>query len=49
MLDCLRKGKARGWADVVSLETDPDLEPIRDDPAFRALLDEFRRPGGQRP
>ncbi len=48
-LDCLRKGKARGWTDVVKLETDPDLEPIRDDPAFRALLAEFPRPGGQRP
>jgi tetratricopeptide (TPR) repeat protein len=47
-VDCLRQGKARGWADVVSLEIDPDLEPIRDDPAFRALLAEFRRPGGER-
>jgi hypothetical protein len=27
---------------VVSLEIDPDLEPIRDDSAFRALLAEFR-------
>jgi tetratricopeptide (TPR) repeat protein len=48
-LDCLRKGKERGWADVVSLETDPDLEPIRTDPAFQALLAEFRRPGTKRP
>jgi serine/threonine-protein kinase len=48
-IDCLRRGKARGWADVVSLETDPDLEPIRSDPAFRALLAEFRPPGEKRP
>jgi serine/threonine-protein kinase len=48
-LDCLREGKRRGWADVGSLETDPDLEPIRTDPAFQALLAEFRRPGGKRP
>jgi hypothetical protein len=43
-LDCLREGKRCGWADVHSLETDPDLEPIRTDPAFQALLAEFRRP-----
>ena len=42
-LDCLRKAKERGWADVVSLKTDTDLEPIRNDPAFKALLDELRR------
>jgi len=48
-LDSLRKGKQSGWADVVSLETDPDLEPIRTDPAFQALLAEFRRPAEKRP
>ena len=48
-LDCLRKAKERGWADVASLEKDTDLEPIRDDPAFQALLEEFRRSDGQRP
>jgi len=48
-LDCLRKGRERGWADVVSLETDPDLEPIRTDLAFQALLGEFRRPAEKRP
>ncbi len=41
-VECLRLGKARGWADVVSLEIDPDLEPIRHDPSFQALLAEFR-------
>ena len=48
-LDCLRRGKQRGWADVVTLETDPDLTPIREDPPFRAWLAEFRRPGASRP
>jgi len=48
-LDCLRKGKQSGWADVVSLETDPDLEPIHNLPAFQSLLAEFRRPGEKRP
>jgi eukaryotic-like serine/threonine-protein kinase len=46
-LDCLHKAKERGWADVESLKTDTDLEPIRNDPAFQALLGEFRRPGGK--
>jgi serine/threonine-protein kinase len=48
-LDCLRKAKERGWADVASLEKDTDLEAIRNDPAFQALLREFRRPGEKRP
>ncbi len=48
-VDCLRTAKARGWTDVVTLETDPDLEPIRDDPAVRAVLAAFPRPPGTRP
>ena len=36
-IDCLREAKKRGWADVVSLETDTDLEPIRNDPAFNRV------------
>jgi tetratricopeptide (TPR) repeat protein len=43
-IDCLRKGKERGWSDVASLETDPDLAPIRNDAAFQALLAEFAHP-----
>ena len=46
-LDCLRKAKQRGWTDVVRLEIDPDLEPIRNDPAFRTLIAEFPRPGAK--
>jgi hypothetical protein len=42
-IDCLRAAKKRGWADVVSLETDTDLEPIRNEAAFKALLDELRQ------
>ena len=48
-IDCLRRAKALGFSDVVGLETDPDIEPIRDDPAFRALLAEFPRPPARRP
>ena len=42
-VECLKKGKNDGWSDVVSLEIDPDLEPIRNDPAFQALVAEFRK------
>ncbi len=43
-VDSLRKARERGWSDVVSLETDPDLEPIRNDPAFRAFVAGFPKP-----
>jgi hypothetical protein len=42
-IDCLRAAKEKGWADVVGLETDTDLEPIHDESAFKALLDELRQ------
>ena len=48
-IDCLRKGKQAGWNDRQTLEFDPDLEPIRKDPEFRALLEEFKRPSPERP
>jgi tetratricopeptide (TPR) repeat protein len=48
-LDCLRKAKDRGWADVARFKTDTDLEPIRNDPAFQALIAEFQQPGKKRP
>ncbi len=40
---CLRKAKQSGWNDTFTLEIDPDLEPIRSDPQFRALLGEMRK------
>lgn len=45
-IDCLRNARKRGWEDIESLKIDTDLEPIRNHPAFKALLDEFGRPGG---
>ncbi len=39
----LRHAVGLGWKDVGSLETDPDLDPIRRDAGFLALLDELRR------
>jgi serine/threonine protein kinase/tetratricopeptide (TPR) repeat protein len=46
-IDCLRKAKERGWADVESLKIDTDLEPIRKNEAFKTLLDEFQRVSGK--
>ena len=47
-IDCLRDAKGKGWADVVTLETDTDLVPIRNEQAFKALLDELRQPRERR-
>jgi tetratricopeptide (TPR) repeat protein len=44
-LDCLRKANDKGWAVVVVLKKDTDLEPIRNDPAFQALIGELERAG----
>jgi serine/threonine-protein kinase len=41
----LRQALAAGWRSIVDLEIDPDLDPIRADPGFAPLLDEFRRAG----
>jgi eukaryotic-like serine/threonine-protein kinase len=43
-VDCLKKGKELGWDNVVDLESDPDLAPIRKNPAFQELLGLFRKP-----
>jgi serine/threonine-protein kinase len=53
-LDALRLARKRGWKSAEEVATDPDLDPIRADPGFVALLEEFRkaaprrRPGHQR-
>ncbi len=44
--DCLRQARKRGWNDVETLEIDPDLEPIRKDPEFKAVVQEYRKPAG---
>ncbi len=48
-LECLRGAKEHGWADVVTLETDTDLEPIRSEREFKKLLDELRQHVEKRP
>ena len=40
-LECVRQAKKRNWTDVVVLKKDTDLEPIRNDPRYQALLQEF--------
>ena len=42
-LECLRNAKNRGWADVVTLKKDTDFEPIRNDPGFQVLVQEFEQ------
>ena len=44
-LDALRFARKRGWKSAEEVATDPDLDPIRADPAFVVLLDEFRKGG----
>ena len=44
-LDALRLALKRGWKSAEEVATDPDLDPIRADPRFAALLDEFRKAG----
>ena len=44
-LDALRLARKRGWKSAEEVATDPDLDPIRADPGFVALLDEFRKAG----
>ena len=48
-LDGLRQAKSHGWNDPSTLEIDPDLEPIRKDPAFLALLADFRQTAPKHP
>jgi serine/threonine-protein kinase len=42
-LEALRQAKDKGYSDWVGLETDPDLVPIQELPAFKVLLKEFER------
>jgi eukaryotic-like serine/threonine-protein kinase len=43
-IDALQKAVTLGYQDTVSLETDPDLGPVRDAPAFRQLLHGLNEP-----
>lgn len=37
---------AMGWGNRAWLEQDPDMDPIRDHPRFRSLLDRMGAPPG---
>jgi serine/threonine-protein kinase len=43
-LAAIRKGFADGWRDLERLRVDPDLDPVRGDPAFQQMLQEFQQP-----
>jgi serine/threonine-protein kinase len=44
-LEALRLARKHGWKSAEEVATDPDLDPIRADRGFAALLDEFRKAG----
>jgi eukaryotic-like serine/threonine-protein kinase len=44
-LDALRLALKHGWKSAEQVAADPDLDPIRADPRFTALLDDFRKSG----
>ncbi len=44
-METLRLARKRGWKSAAEVATDPDLDPIRADPGFVALLEEFRKAG----
>ncbi len=44
-LDALRLALKHGWRSAEEVATDPDLDPIRADPGFVSLLEEFRKAG----
>jgi serine/threonine-protein kinase len=44
-LDALRLARKHGWKSAEQVATDPDLDPIRTEPGFVSLLDEFRKAG----
>jgi hypothetical protein len=46
-LEALRRAVARGYRDLVNLETEPDLDAVRDQPAFKDLLAGLPRPQAQ--
>jgi serine/threonine-protein kinase len=43
-LDALRQAVQHGYRDVINIETEPDLDPVRDQPAFKELLAGLARP-----
>jgi hypothetical protein len=42
-LKALRLAKAGGWKSLNAILHDPDLDPIRGDPGFAVVLEEFRK------
>jgi len=48
-LDRLRQAVAHGYSDADNLLQDPDMKPLRDDPAFGAIVAQARRNGGKQP
>jgi serine/threonine-protein kinase len=45
-LDALRQAVSQGFTDLVILETEPDLDPLREAPGFQSLLGSLRSGNG---
>ena len=43
----LRLALGAGWKNLVDIETDPDLDAVRDAPGFEAVVAEFRKAAGK--
>ena len=46
-VDALRLAIKSGWKDLATLQTDPDLDAVRGDPGFLALVADARRDAGR--
>lgn len=44
-IEALQNAVEKGFKDVLALETDPDLEPIRKEPAFQGLVEKLKKEG----
>lgn len=42
MIAALTQSVEHGWKDVAHIESDPDLAPIRSEPAYRALVERIK-------
>jgi len=41
-LDALRRAVAKGFKDAAAIESDKDLESLRDDPTYKQLVEELK-------
>ena len=42
-LDALRRAVAKGFKDAAAIESDKDLDGLRDDPAYKQIVEELKK------